>query len=155
MRITSLISSISIYICDVRKEILQSKDSASAGPDGVTNYFIRRCVDSLDKPILKMFNYSLSHGVFPEQWKNSFIQLIYKKGGKHDVTNYRPISQINTLAKIFTLFSLKNLLIFSLITLLKSSMVSSEGGPLSPIYFCILITFQRFWGTPGRWIPFT
>ena len=43
----------------------------------------------------------MNQGIFPKYWKTSYIQPIFKKGNKHDVTNYRPISQIGSVAKIF------------------------------------------------------
>ena len=76
-------------------------NSASSGPDRLLNYFLRRCVDSLDRTILDLFNLSLNQGSFPKYWKTSYIQPFFKKGNKHDVTNYRPISQIGSVAKIF------------------------------------------------------
>ncbi|XP_060857669.1 methyl farnesoate epoxidase-like [Metopolophium dirhodum] len=39
---------------------------------------------------------------FPDKWKFSFITPIFKKGNKSLVTNYRPISKISILPKIFS-----------------------------------------------------
>ena len=75
--IPSLITSLNIDICDVRRAILQTSDSANSGHDGLPNYFLRRCVDSLDRRILDLFNHSLNQGSFPKYWKTSYIKPIF------------------------------------------------------------------------------
>jgi hypothetical protein len=37
----------------------------------------------------------------PSVWKSAFISPLHKKGKKSDVTNYRPISILCILAKLF------------------------------------------------------
>lgn len=38
---------------------------------------------------------------FPSSWKHSFITPIFKSGSKNDVKNYRPISILITIPKVF------------------------------------------------------
>ena len=76
-------------------------DNVKSGPDQIPPFFLRRCIPSLAKPILQLFNKSLSTGIFPSSWKNSYIYPIYKSGDKAEVQNYRPISILSTLAKVF------------------------------------------------------
>lgn len=48
-----------------------------------------------------MFKKSLAEGVFPSLWKAALIVPVHKKGSKSDIKNYRPISILNTISKVF------------------------------------------------------
>ena len=52
-------------------------------------------------PLLLIFNKSLSEGLFPDIWKVSSVSPIFKSGDKSNVSNYRPISKICHIAKLF------------------------------------------------------
>jgi hypothetical protein len=48
-----------------------------------------------------MYNCSLLSGIFPDDWKLAKISPIYKSGNKQECGNYRPISVLSVVAKIF------------------------------------------------------
>jgi len=48
-----------------------------------------------------LFNQSISSGVVPTEWKLARVTPIFKKGKRQDVNNYRPISIIPAVAKVF------------------------------------------------------
>lgn len=72
-----------------------------AGPDGIPPMFWRNCRSQLSEPITELYIKSLQTGVMPKLWKESFVTPVYKSGNKHDIENYRPISKINTVPKLF------------------------------------------------------
>ena len=47
------------------------------------------------------FNSSIFHGTFPIRLKNADVSPIFKKGDLLDKTNYRPVSILPALSKIF------------------------------------------------------
>lgn len=49
-----------------------------------------------------LFKQSLNSGIFPTIWKTVFISPILKKGERSSVENYRPISKMSILPKIFS-----------------------------------------------------
>jgi retron-type reverse transcriptase len=55
----------------------------------------------LSKPISDLVNLSFNTGIFPDILKCSQIVPIFKTGNETDVANYRPISILPTLSKIF------------------------------------------------------
>ena len=48
-----------------------------------------------------MFNLSVKSGVFPNDWKLAKVSPIHKTGERNDANNYRPISVLPTIARIF------------------------------------------------------
>ena len=63
-------------------------------------------------PVLsKLFNASLNTSNIPDDWKCARVTPVYKdKGDKSDVSNYRPISVISHLSKVFEKLVHKQLL---------------------------------------------
>ena len=53
-------------------------------------------------PILTIiFNQSLKTGIFPNDWALARVSPIFKSGVKSEIGNYRPISVLSTVSKIF------------------------------------------------------
>ena len=62
---------------------------------------VRECADLICVPICDIFNQSISQGAFPDDWKYARVTLLYKQDDRGDVNNYRPISVIPIVAKVF------------------------------------------------------
>lgn len=56
---------------------------------------------SLSLPLSILFNRSLLERKFPSEWKTSFISPMFKEGAKDVVANYRPVSILCAISKIF------------------------------------------------------
>ena len=52
-------------------------------------------------PISELVNHSFSHGIFPSHLKLARVTPIFKTGSKYDPANYRPISSLHYISKIF------------------------------------------------------
>ena len=53
------------------------------------------------KPLQIIFNKSLALGQFPKQWKHAHVIPIFKKGDNSSPENYRPVSLLSCIGKIF------------------------------------------------------
>lgn len=51
--------------------------------------------------VSKIINTSFSEGIFPHQLKNARVVPVFKQGNKFEVENYRPISLLSCLSKIY------------------------------------------------------
>ena len=48
-----------------------------------------------------IFNLSLSSGIFIDDWKNARVFPVYKGNDRRDMVNYRPISILPIISKVF------------------------------------------------------
>jgi hypothetical protein len=77
------------------------KDKNSSGYDEITSKIIKISKPFIIAPIINICNKMLSQAVYPERLKFSLIKPIYKGGDKSSHNNYRPISLLPVLSKIF------------------------------------------------------
>lgn len=99
-RISSL-SHVNIDKKDIVNVLSKLKPDSSSGPDDIPPIVLKNCANALSHPLHIIFNYSLSTGTYPNQWKTSYVIPISKGGDKSKIENYRPISKISTIPKIF------------------------------------------------------
>lgn len=71
------------------------------GTDNLPPLFLRECAESLQAPLTIIFNKSLRTSTFPELWKTASVTPISKAGASHTVENYRGVSILCCLAKVF------------------------------------------------------
>lgn len=95
------LSSVEITQCAVAKSFKQVDINKGAGFDNVHPIVIRKLCNELSVPLAIIYNKSISEGCFPTIWKRALVTPIPKGGNRHDVKQYRPISKLCILAKIF------------------------------------------------------
>lgn len=67
----------------------------------LNEYFIAFC-DYLTTYLVDLFNIVFSSGIFPQKWSEGIITPVFKKGDSMDCNNYRGITLLSCLSKIFT-----------------------------------------------------
>ena len=73
----------------------------ASGPDGIDTRILLEASSELSQPLCDLFNASLTSCVVPSDWKCSNVCAVFKKGDPSNPSNYRPISLLNTMEKVF------------------------------------------------------
>ena len=79
------------------------KSKNSSGKDGIPNKLLKSIKGEISKPLTIIINHCLETGIFPDALKVAKVKPLYKKGDSCCFNNYRPISLLPTISKIFKL----------------------------------------------------
>ncbi|XP_053691323.1 uncharacterized protein LOC128739848 [Sabethes cyaneus] len=93
--------SITLSTGEVASALAAVDSSKGPGPDGLPPLFLKQSATALAKPLTMIFNSSLTSGVFPSIWKHASITPIHKSGSRNNIENYRGISILNSISKVF------------------------------------------------------
>ena len=69
--------------------------------DSISNIMLKKAHDPLIRPVTLLINQTLSTGIFPKSLKISRIKPLFKQGKSCQFTNYRPISLLPSMSKIY------------------------------------------------------
>ena len=93
---------VPISMEEIKKGVRQLRNGASAGPDLFLNEFLISGTNGLITYIHNLFNKIFEIGYFLERWAKGHIIPIFKKGYKNEASNYRRITLLSTIGKLFT-----------------------------------------------------
>lgn len=81
----------------------------SSGPNSISNKILILLKFEIAVHLSKLINLSFSSGVFPDLLKIAKVIALFKKGSPLDCSNYRPISLLSNVEKIFEKIIFKRL----------------------------------------------
>jgi hypothetical protein len=85
----------------VQSCISNLKSKTSSGHDGISTYLLKHLNTVIAAPLAIIINQSIRSGIVPNSLKIAKITPVHKKDDAHLVTNYRPISLLPALSKVF------------------------------------------------------
>ncbi len=93
-----------ICVNEVAASLALLNTHKSTGVDGISSHLLRTVAGALSPSITKLFNASLLQGQIPSEWKQANVTPIPKTSNSKSPSNFRPISVLPVLAKIFESF---------------------------------------------------
>ncbi|GBG62547.1 hypothetical protein CBR_g31186 [Chara braunii] len=85
---------------ELRETIKSMAKGKAPGDDGLPVEFFQTCWGTLETDVVQLFNGILTGGKLGKSMTRGVITLMYKKGGRSDMRNWRPISLLNVIYKI-------------------------------------------------------
>ena len=77
------------------------KNPFGFGSDGIVSHFIDIASPVISQSHCSIFNFSMNTGKFPDSCKTTRLAPIFKSGKRDDLSNYRPISNLPDLLRLF------------------------------------------------------
>lgn len=106
--LTSITSSLSfsfsfqeVTINEVRDAINSIKKSKTADTYGLTTSLLKSMIDVVTIPLTKVINRCIATSCFPDALKIAAVLPLFKKGDSLNLNNYRPISLLPVISKVF------------------------------------------------------
>ena len=90
-----------ITVDNTRRIIDSLKPKTSTGVDSVSNKLLKFVKTAISEPLTIIINQMLRVGIFPDLLKISKVVPVYKKDNNTNLSNYRPISLLPSMSKIF------------------------------------------------------
>lgn len=86
---------------ELNKIILSLQDNKSTGPNSISTRILKTVSPIISYILSDIFNNCLTSGVFPQCLKYASVIPIHKKDSTLIIGNYRPISLLSNISKLF------------------------------------------------------
>ena len=86
---------------EICNQIDRMKANKSCGPDGIPPGVYKLLTPSWILLITSLFNLIFTSAAYPVSWSKAKLFMLFKRGNRKDPNNYRGISVINSVAKLF------------------------------------------------------
>ena len=94
---------------ELHKVIFSLKSNKSPGMDSITTEILKSSYNYTSQFLLTLYNRMFTSGEYPRAWGEGIISPIFKKGDANEACNYRGITLISILAKVYSQLLLNRL----------------------------------------------
>ena len=82
-------------------QVNQLDAKKARGLDNIPCKLLKRSSSIVGPSLAYIFKICIYAGIFPSEWKIAKVTAMFKTGSKRDLGNYRPISVLPLVSKIF------------------------------------------------------
>ena len=119
-----------ISIEDVLSTLKHLQTSKSTGLDNIPAKMLKIAAHVIAPSLTYIFNLSVSTGIFVDDWKDARVNPVYKEGCHRNIGNYRPVSILPIVSKVFEKEVFRQLYQY----LNESSLLSKFQSGFRPLY---------------------
>ena len=76
-------------------------NNKATGADNISARFLKEIITSITPPLTDLFNHFITINEIPKQWKHGLVSPIHKKNDPTNKENYRPITILTHISKVF------------------------------------------------------
>ena len=84
----------------VHKQLSRLNSRKATGPDNISTAILRLAADELAPVLTRLYQFSHDQGTVPQDWRDAHIVPVFKKGERHQPSNYRTVSLTSVVSKI-------------------------------------------------------
>jgi len=89
---------ISVTVDSIKSKLQKLKEDKAAGADNMSPRILNALCEEIAVPII--FRKSLDTGCVPGDWRTANVSPLFKKGSRHKVDSYRPVSLTSQICKV-------------------------------------------------------
>ena len=90
-----------IQVQEIRDALARVKTAKGFRVDNISSFFLKLALLYVENSLALFFNTSIETSTFPESWKIARVTPTFKDGDRADKLNYRPISVLPVIARLF------------------------------------------------------
>jgi len=97
----------------VHRDLIGLNSRKSNGFDNLPNQLLKSCSMSLATPFSLLFKFILATNRYKRSWKIASVIPLHISGPTYGISNYRPITILHSVSKVFQMFALFKVLVKS------------------------------------------
>lgn len=122
-----------IHTTDILNIMQDIRSNKATGIDGISIKLLHISLPFIIFPLTDIINRAILESTFPKLWKTAIVTPLHKGGDSNDLSNYRPISVLPILSKIYE----KHILIALKTHLVKNNTISRFQSGFRENHSCI------------------
>ena len=123
---------------EVSQLIKRIRPDVATGYDEISSRLVKAAAPAILKHVKEMINLSYETETFPDAFKRANVKILHKSDDNNDPAQYRPISILTTISKIFERNAVEQLMSF----LMKNKKLNPKQHAYKPKYSTATCLFE-------------